>query len=682
MDNSIKILIDDIQELSLALFKKGVIIQGDGISEKEYFNKFGVNILVDRFSEFNQEALEILVNVVKNQYPSAEELNKTFFKSWDYVEHSSQEDLRIDHILNYLSVYGLGLDKHYDPRQRRKEVGVKVSKDTITVDLNQFVEEVNSFMPKDVVVNKEQFIIVNTMTLEEFKEALKGLLETNIALDSKEIGLIKDILRGGDVFTVNEKREIFDQTQNKEISIFLANEFLFVSKDPQRFLEELLYFITGDTILIKNKKTVSDIIIDLGDSFKVAQVKNRLERYISDFGENQLASVYLRNKVIFLAIKKGAKSKAISKIINRLNKLAKKGAHNPLVISDYLKITFDKDIDLDKVLPTLDINYLVRIANALIYRINTIKADNNTLLYIVRNGKSFYKEGVKLYKKKFYKKRLKAVKKELERKINLLIQEKKLILKNQDNAVIDYALPTSGKKFIQDIPFGSVMKAPENGELVAGIFWTTEETGGNVDFDLSFVNQKAKIGWNAYYSDNKVLFSGDMVDSTKGATELLLIKDRTDLFYKVTNNLFDTQDRPLDNENFKFFIGSLDDSDIEKMINDFTTEARLKMANKVSKMINDEVLASVPLYIDKANRGLELGYVYEKGFVFMSLKTPYSVSEIAPEKRFKAFQNKATSFIKFSDLQLKSYEPQEEEEVLEIDFNNISKAELLSLVSA
>ena len=687
--------IEAIETLSLRLFNKGVIISDDNnnnMTKEDYLKNYGFAILVENFDKFSKRAFYALISAVKAQYPSAEELSKTLFKSWKYVENATEEQLVIDHILNYLSVYGLGMDKHYDPRLRRKEAGVKVKKDTIIVDLEKFIEAVNNYAPEDIVINKDEFIFVETMELDEFKAELNTLLTKNIALDNKEVRLIQEILKDTSVYKKEELEEIFENIKNKEIYKFLVTELKLISKDPQRFLENLIYLITYNTLFIKNKqmqRTIYNIINnDPGLSYSI--VLEQLEQYINKFGIERLASIYLRNKPIFLALKKASRETCnddVVRIINKLNKVAKKGAHKPYKIPDYLKIIFDKSIDLDKVLKDLDINYLVRIANALIYRIKSIKDDSNVLLFHIRNGKGYYKE-VELKKKKFYKKRLKKVKEELERRINQLIQDKKIVLKNFKESVIDYAIPTSGKKFVYNIPFGSTINAPEKGELVAGIFWSTEGKNYNVDFDLSFVNEAEKIGWNGYYRNDNVLFSGDMVDSTRGAAELLLVKDRKDILYKVTNNLFNRTKHDTNEEPFKFFIGTLGaDKRLETYVKEGSSDRhkRYKLAREVERMIDDKLLASVPLAINvEEGSGLELGLMYEKGFVFASLSTAKYVSEVEEERAFKAFKNKALSYIKFSDLDLVSYEPDpenEEEEVVEIDFNNISKKDLLSLVT-
>ena len=83
---------------------------------------------------------------------------------------------------------------------------------------------------------------------------------------------------------------------------------------------------------------------------------------------------------------------------------------------------------------------------------------------------------------------------------------------------IEYALPTSEKMYVGNIPTGSKFYGKR---LAVGIYWKNE--WGAHDLDLSGQNLRGKIGWNAGYGedDGALMYSGDITSAPKGAVEYL-----------------------------------------------------------------------------------------------------------------------------------------------------------------
>jgi len=90
---------------------------------------------------------------------------------------------------------------------------------------------------------------------------------------------------------------------------------------------------------------------------------------------------------------------------------------------------------------------------------------------------------------------------------------------------IMYAVPTSQKNFIDNIPMYTRYKMDKNS--IIGIHWTNSEDG-RVDLDLHYTSKNIHVGWNSRFdSKENILYTGDLTDAPtpKGATEAFYIKD-------------------------------------------------------------------------------------------------------------------------------------------------------------
>ena len=133
----------------------------------------------------------------------------------------------------------------------------------------------------------------------------------------------------------------------------------------------------------------------------------------------------------------------------------------------------------------------------------------DTFVYRIRNGKSWVKRGQDTYVNKLnYEFILDYL------KLKYDLSGKKFYFPED----VEFALPTSEKMFVGNIPTGTRFYGEQ---LAVGIYW--EDAWGGFDLDLSGLNVAGKIGWNsAYNQDNgQLMYSGDMTSAPKGAVEYL-----------------------------------------------------------------------------------------------------------------------------------------------------------------
>jgi hypothetical protein len=91
---------------------------------------------------------------------------------------------------------------------------------------------------------------------------------------------------------------------------------------------------------------------------------------------------------------------------------------------------------------------------------------------------------------------------------------------------IYYALPTTEKQFIGNIPSKSFVDLDYRKDSLIGIHWRNKEHK-RIDLDFSGMNiSGSKVGWDGAYRDDRLLFSGDMTGAPrpKGASEVFCVK--------------------------------------------------------------------------------------------------------------------------------------------------------------
>lgn len=442
-----------------------------------------------------------IINFYKNEKLDGYGLNKTFHKSWNTIFRSSRTDLLIEQIRHYISTYGSDFqDEIYIPNEVLEIPNAKV------------VFKVVKAYPKEVMIQK-----------------CLQLLQSGIALKEETINDILTIL-------VDELSYEFtgnDIIKNKEAIVKIADMCGVIPNDNLEFFRYIIYRATGESLLIKSKEVI--------DAIKNSNYNPAVQ--FEKFGLEKLAEIFNRFKPLFLAFKTKC-----PKTINKISKLSKV-YHKPLVTNPLNYVTsiiLNKEDDLhwlDNSTPFA----LFRAISSCHTRIN----GQNTFAYRIRNGKSFIKTN------------------EVSRaawinhdflidycRIRFSLIGKRYFLPHD----VEYALPTSEKMFVGNIPTGSKFFGET---LAVGVYW--ENQWGAHDIDLSGLNIGGKVGWNAAYKQGNgdLMYSGDITNAPNGAVEYLYAKNGLNEPTLVNSNVFSGQG----NCGYKIVIGKGDQIDYNFMMN-------------------------------------------------------------------------------------------------------------------
>ena len=172
-------------------------------------------------------------------------------------------------------------------------------------------------------------------------------------------------------------------------------------------------------------------------------------------------------------------------------------------------------------------------------RVNAVNSDKfllkMPLFVVIRHGKKYFTETKIPQNKELLFQKYDFIKQVLKNRILKSINKNNIVFKNFD--YINLAIPYSKKKFVGKYPVGSELVVDMK-NLILGISWY----GKNVDFDLSVISSKGKVGWNGAYciDDKNIFFSGDVTSAPHGATELIWIKHPEKIrdIFKVNVHLY------------------------------------------------------------------------------------------------------------------------------------------------
>lgn len=418
---------------------------------------------------------------------NGQELNKTFHKSWEKVRSSTRFELYLEQIRHYLSTYGSDFqDEIYIPAEELR-------------------------LPKMCAVN---FKVIRALSKEELIERCLKVLSSGIALKEETLQNLMELLTDELDYQFTGTEEI----RNKEAVAYIATHYDVYPSSPTEFLRCIVHAATQETLLIKNR--------DLCDKIKASSY-NPAPKF-KKFGLEKLASIFNRFKPIFLAFKPRCSS-----TINRISKLSKR-YHEAMPTNPLSKVTSRRLVKNDK-------GWLENATTFALLRALTscheYAQNKSVAMYRIRNGKSYTKA---------YTKSGRNVNGICSHNTNVIYDELRTRIQVPEKVYIpkgiEYAVPTSEKMFVGNIPTGTKVSAKR---LAVGIYW--EDAWGARDLDLSGINVSGKVGWNASYNRGDLTYSGDMTSAPNGAVEYLYasknMNDNTLVTFNVYSGKYDSRYR-------------------------------------------------------------------------------------------------------------------------------------------
>ena len=454
---------------------------------------------------------DMLTELSKKIGLSGSQLNAAFHKSWGKVQNTPDFILRMEQILHYITTYGF------------EDMGV-FDNSTVYIPAEQLdIPEIN--------LDKIEFRLIKGLTKEEILDKVMNLVGSGVALSEETQ---KDVM----TILVQFKDDIhidYNLVKNKELLIRMCMTFGDVPSKPEAFLRYVVYLATDNTLLIKNQETCD--LIKAGCRSKYRDLSEAFSTYDKKYGLGELSSIFLRFKPLWLAFREHGE---IRPMINTMRREAVNN-HKPMQ-EDYINSVTARikqgslDLNLLKdALSKVNMFRKVRLANSLNYHI----AGGTDIVYQVRNGKGFATKRDKVKSKSMYKLAFLEVMKSLAGDLGSVKGKTVYIPKG-----VHYALPSSEKKFVGNIPTGSYFEV--EGNAVVGVHWFN--TDQRVDLDLSLNSRGEKIGWDRNFTSHRgeVLFSGDVTSAPKpdGAMELFWINGRkVEGNYALNLNFFNRCDK-------------------------------------------------------------------------------------------------------------------------------------------
>ncbi len=409
---------------------------------------------------------------------SGDDLNKTFYKSWEKVQNSSRYELYLDQIRHYFSTYGSDFQAEaYYPEGIAEVPDVKLT-----------------------------FKVIKAYSVKEMTEKCLDMLRSGIAMKEETVDCILSVLTEELEYKFSGDEGI----RNKEAIVKIADNCGVLPKDTVEFLRYVLFKTTGETLLIKNGETIAAI--------KASDFNP--EKLFVSFGLENLAEIFNRFKPLFLAYKAKCSS-----VVNKISRLSKT-SHKPLVQNPLNMVTH-------RILDESELHWLDNATPFAMFKAlsacHSRQNGQDNFVYRVRNGKSWTKQNQLS-----------------EGQNNVMTANVALIIQNLKSRFdlsgkkfyfpkeVEYALPTSEKMFVGNLPTGTKFYGDR---LAVGIYW--ENSWGANDLDLSAMNiSGSKVGWNSSYHDGNLTYSGDITDAPNGAVEYMHVGKSCDSEYLIVNNVY------------------------------------------------------------------------------------------------------------------------------------------------
>lgn len=430
-------------------------------------------------------AKDDIVAFVNQQKLSGNELNKTWHKTWAEVHDQGETDI-VNKVMGFINGLGAKLEKE-----------VRVPSDVIGLD--------------DLELN---FVTIGSLSNNEISDRALQMLQSGMALKSQTIH---------DLFAVldytNYQFTGAEEIRNKEAVVILADKHGIYPKEPVEALRYAVYKATDSTTLIKSHGAITQIKESGYDPTAV----------FAGCGEARMAEVFNRFKPLFLAFKTPGVDNR-NKVINRISKLSKT-KHKPLPANALSEVTSRK-------LKKSDLHWL---KNATVFALfkalsacHTRLQGRTVFAYHIRNGKGWYKTSSGGASEKALQHNFDLIVDELRSRVNT--EDQKIFIPNG----IQYALPTSEKMFVGNVPTGTKFTSDR---LAAGVYWKND--WGASDLDLSTISVGgSKVGWNSFYTGDsgEIAYSGDITDAPNGAVEYMNIQSGLSEPVLLLNNVYSGND--------------------------------------------------------------------------------------------------------------------------------------------
>jgi hypothetical protein len=510
-------------------------------------------------------------NAAINLYGNNKDLfNKTFYNSFAKVRDANPLELVFDQIAHYFSTYGaeaMGISiPTYVPAQALTEV------------------------PEAIFTNKNfKFLVIQFKTAEDCIERLNKYLATLTAPSQAILASIKKLLP---LVTIDT-----DDIKSFEIQVMQHTRLGTVPKHPVNQLRYLVYRTTDQTLLIKNK-ALRTLIKDAA----LRTDREKASRILLSCDPIGLASIFLRFKPIFLAYKS---HKGCAPIINKLRRLAK-DYHQPMNAASLQNLTSVTDPTVQaQIISKATTRELIKVLNSVRSRLAV--EDATPGVFSIRNGRTFVKEnGI-------------VPNPYLGRLGNLLQQA--IVSRLRDTLsgktfympeYIDYAVPTTEKQFVGNIPYGTRINGVPGGAFTIGVHWFNQKgknnynPDGRVDIDLHLNSATNHYGWNGTYTDGSdIIYTGDLTDAPKplGAAEAYWFSPQDGVQYIVTANLFSG---PSETE-YKMFM-----TEVKPKVNNYDRRQR----SPYTYNPNESLFPAIPLKFNGDEKSQTIGMFADGGFYF------------------------------------------------------------------
>ena len=497
-------------EAVIALFAGVPFVGGEksAFDAGAFFAKTGVFVTADAIASL-PEIGEVSDFVAKKYGYDMVALNAGLHKSFDAVAGADAQKLFVQQVLHYMSVY---LQNGMDDR------------DTGVVDSSVV------FIPREALNLPEgeavRVAVIRALSDKEIVARAKSMLSAGMALSQETQDYLMEIVR------YFKGHFSLDDVSVKEFRVRMMDELGIMPKTAGEFLRFLVYKKTGSAMVVHSRRNIAYVMNGSWNS------SASFEAFVDANGVEAIAKEFNRHKRFWIAFKHDGKS--VAKIINKARKLAVE-LNRPAKIG-VLDRVGDASVsvaEVEKELAKCALFKKVMVANSLLRRFSEPEAE----LYVVRTGRSFATGEVSAFERTEERKAiLDSVIKSIVDEVRPKVEGKKVNIPEG----VDYAFPTSGKKFVGFIPFMTSLSL--GNRAIVGVHWenTVDKDGAEerTDLDLHYTSAQHQVGWRTDFGDparEVVLHSGDLTDAPRGegASEAVCVTEgATDELAAISLNVY------------------------------------------------------------------------------------------------------------------------------------------------